>query len=67
MEDKGDEENEDKGETEWIDKDKAAKMDGTEEVSKVADPVTLEELLGQAGVSRAERVTFKEDKSLWCP
>ena len=53
MEGEGNEEDEDKGETEWIDEDKASKMDGTEEVSKVADPVTLEELLEQARDSRA--------------
>ena len=65
MEAEDNQRDEDKRETKWVDEDKAAKMDGTEEVSKVTDHVTLDELLEQSRVSRAERVMIKEQESLW--
>ena len=65
MEGEGDEEDVDKGETEWVNEDEAAKMGGTEEVFKATDLVTLDKLLEQAGVSSAEHKKFKEQDALW--
>ena len=67
MEGEEDEEDKDTGEMEWSNKDKAAKLDSTEEVSKAADPLTLDELLQQAVVSTGKRNTFKNDLSFWFP
>ena len=45
MDGKEDEKDKDIGETEWTHEDKAAKLDNTEGASKMADPITLDELL----------------------
>ena len=65
----GEEEEEEstEGETEPSDDEKATKSDSTATVSKEADPITLDEVLTQASVSKQEHKTIKEDLSFWWP
>ena len=67
MEGEEDKKDHNAGEMEWTDEDKAAKTDSTEEFSKTADPITLDKLLEQAGVSSEERKTIKLELSFWYP
>ena len=59
----GDEEEEERteGETESSDDEKATKSDSTATVPEEADPITLDEVLTKAGVSKQERKTIKEN------
>ena len=47
------------------DDEQATKSDGTAKVPEATDPITLDEILTQAGVSIQERKTIKEDLSFW--
>ena len=58
-------EDEKEEETESSDNEKAAKLDSTAKVSTKAEPISLEKLLEQVGVSAPERKSIKEDLSLW--
>ena len=49
------------------DDEKATNTDSTAEVSKKAEPITLDNLLKQVGVSQGERSIIKKDPSLWWP
>ena len=49
------------------DYEQATKSDGTTKVSEATDPITLDEILTQAGISIQERKTFKEELSFWWP
>ena len=65
----GEEEGEERteGETESSDDEKATKSDSTATVSEEPDPITLDKVLTQAGVSKQERKTIKEELSFWWP
>ena len=54
-------------ETESSDDEKAAKTDSTTKASEKAEPITLNDLLQQVGVSIKERKTIKEDLFPWWP
>ena len=49
------------------DDEKATISDSTTKVSEEAEPITLDEVLTQAGVSIQERKTIKEGLSFWWP
>ena len=67
LDSEADEQNQNAGEQNWTNKEKATKPDSTAEVSKKANTITLDELLQQVGVSERERRTIKNDLSLWHP
>ena len=49
------------------DDEKATKSDRITKVFEAADPITLDEILTQAGVSIQEHMTIKEGLSFWWP